>query len=375
MNKKILVIASVLKPVNDSRNYEKTAISISKSGNYQIHLVGQKVLNMPTDSSILFNPLFSFSRLSPKRFFTSWVFLNYLFKIKPDIIIITTFELLLPSVLYKILKGKKLIYDVQENYFRNLIYTNSFPFGIKHFLAVGVRALEYATCLFVNHYLLAEKNYEKEFSFTKNKHTVLENKLLKFSVKPRKKRQDDFIQLLYTGTIAENYGVFEAVELAKALHQLDSKIRLKIIGFAAQKTVLEKLKNEIQNLDFITLNGGDNFVAHQEILTAIAEADFGLISYRPDKSTENCIPTKIYEYLAHKLPYLISPNSIWLELTTKYNAGITVDFLNYNAEKILKQLKESSFYSTEPGEEIYWEEDSYWLLVVGKRRFKIVGRF
>jgi hypothetical protein len=361
MNKKILVIASVLKPVNDSRNYEKTAISISKSGNYQIHLVGQKVLNIPTDSSILFNPLFSFSRLSVKRFFTSWIFLNYLFRTKPDLIIVTTFELLLPSILYKILKSKKLIYDIQENYFRNLIYTNSFPFGIKHILAIGVRALEYGTRPFVNHYLLAEKNYQKEFSFTKNKHTILENKLLKSSVKPRMKRQDDCIQLLYTGTIAENYGVFEAVELTKNLYKLDSKIRLKIIGFAAQKTVLEKLKNEIQNLDFITITGGETFVPHQEILTAIAEADFGLISYRPDKSTENCIPTKIYEYLAHKLPYLISPNPIWLELTSKYNAGITIDFLNYNADKILEQLRETKFYTSEAGEEVYWVEDSYWL--------------
>lgn len=356
MNKKILVIASVLKPVNDSRNYEKTAISISKSGNYQIHLVGQKVLNTPMDSSILFNPLFSFSRLSIKRFFAGWVFLNYLFRVNPDTIIITTFELLLPSIIYKIIKGKKLIYDVQENYFRNLIYTNSFPFGIKHFLALGVRALEYGTRPFVNHYLLAEKNYEKEFSFTKNKNTILENKLLKSSLKARIARQDDTIQLLYTGTISENYGIFEVVALAKLLYKLDSKIRLKIMGFAAQKTVLEKLKSAIQGDNFITINGGDSFVSHQEILTAIAEADFGLISYRPGKSTENCIPTKIFEYIAHKLPYLISPNPLWLELTTNYKAGLEVDFSNYNAEKILTQLKEVSFYTQEPGEEIYWNE-------------------
>ena len=82
MNKKIIVIASVLKPVNDSRNYEKTAISISKSGKYQVHLVGQKVLNTPVGSSILFKPLFSFNRLSLKRFFTGWLFLRYLLKIK-----------------------------------------------------------------------------------------------------------------------------------------------------------------------------------------------------------------------------------------------------------------------------------------------------
>ena len=357
MNKKIIVIASVLKPVNDSRNYEKTAISISKSGNYQVHLVGQKVLNTPMGSSIIFNPLFSFSRLNIKRFFTSWVFLNYLFRLKPDLVIVTTFELLIPALLYKLIKGKKLIYDVQENYFRNLIYTNSFPFGIKHLLAIGVRTLEYLSSPFIDHYWLAEKNYEKEFSFTKNKHTILENKLLKSSVKPRHKRQDSTLQLLYTGTIAENYGIFEAVELAKKLHKLDSSIRLKIIGFAARKTVLKRLEKEIEGLDYISLNGGSTFVSHQEILSAIAETDFGLISYRPDKSTENCIPTKLYEQLAHKIPYLISPNPLWLELTNKYKAGIEVDFSNFDAEKVLKRIKEDIFYTSEPGEEIYWNKN------------------
>ncbi len=357
MNKKIVVIASVLKPVNDSRNYEKTAISISKSGNYQVHLVGQKVLNTPMGSSILFNPLFSFQRLSIKRLFAGWIFLRYLFRIKPDVIIVTTFELLKPAIFYKIIKGKKLIYDVQENYFRNLIYTNSFPFGIKHILAIGVRILEYLTRPFVNHYFLAEKNYEKEFSFAKNKNTILENKLLKGSVKPRMKGQDDTIQLLYSGTIAENYGIFEAIELAKALHTFENKIRLKIIGFAPQAKILEKVNSEIQDSGFISIVGGDTFVSHQEILSFIAASDFGLISYRSDKSTENCIPTKIYEYLAHQLPYIIGSNPLWLELTNNYKAGIEIDYAKPNTEKLLQQIKEGKFYTTLPGDEIYWSFD------------------
>ncbi len=356
MNKKIVVIASVLKPVNDARNYEKTAISIGKLGNYQINLVGQKVLNTPLEPYIVFDSLFSFSRLSFKRFFAGWRFLAYLRRLHPDVVIITTFELLLPAVVYKILTTKKIIYDVQENYFRNLIYTTTFPFGIKHILAVGVRTLEYLTRPFISHYLLAEKNYEKEFYFTKNKHTILENKLFKTSVKSRIIRNDNTIQLLYTGTIAENYGIFEAVDLAKALHKIEPKIRLKIVGFAAQKDVLEKLKKTIKAHDFITLVGGDSFVAHQEILALIAQSDFGLISYRPDKSTENCIPTKLYEYLAHQLPFLISPNPAWLALTYKYSAGIAVDFYNPTIEKLLSQMKENTFYTTVPGEEIYWNE-------------------
>jgi glycogen(starch) synthase len=364
MNRKIVVIASVLKPVNDSRNYEKTAISISKSGNYQVHLVGQKVPEVPVGSSILFNPIFSFHRLSIKRLLAGWIFLRYLFRVKPDFVIVTTFELLKPAIIYKIIKGKKLIYDVQENYFRNLIYTNSFPFGIRHVFAIGVRTWEYVTRPFVDHYILAEKNYRKEFSFAKNKNTVLENKLRKESIRTKVKRQDDTVQMLYSGTIAESYGIFEAIELTKVLYKLDNKIRLVIAGFAAKKETYERLKIETENLDFITIKGGDSFVPHQEILKLVAESDIGLVSYRSDKSTENCIPTKIYEYLTYQLPYLVSSNPIWMEITNKYKAGIEIDFFNPKAEKIVRQIREEKFYTTIPGEEIYWEGDSAWLLVL-----------
>lgn len=357
MNKKKLVIASVLKPVNDSRNYEKTAISINKFGNYEVYLVGQRVWELPMGSPVLFNPLFSFQRLSPKRLLAGWIFFRYLCRLRPEVVIITTFELLKPAVFYKLFLGGKLLYDVQENYYRNLVYTNSFPPVLKNILAVAVRLWEYATRPFVNHYLLAEKNYEKEFSFTRNKSTILENKIPRSFVLPRQERGDGTILLLYTGTIAENYGIFEAIALAKLLHQREPRIRLAIAGFAAQKEVLEKVKEAITGFAFISLTGGSDIVPHRQILQLIASADLGLISYRPDKSTENCIPTKLYEYLAHRLPYLVGSNPVWRELTQKYQAGIEIDFTNPDAEKILEALKENKFYPNLPGEEIYWEEN------------------
>lgn len=357
MNKKKLVIASVLKPVNDSRNYEKTAISINKSGIYQIYLVGQKVEELPMGSPVLFNPLFSFRRMSLKRFLAGWTFLNYLFRIRPQTVVITTAELLVPAVFYKIVKGGKLYYDVQENYFRNLFYTNSFPPVLKHLMAILVRVVEYITRPFVDKYFLAEKNYEKEFSFTRNKSIVLENKMPESSVLAFKTKKGETIQLLYTGTIAEHYGVFEAVELAKQLNVLDKRIHLTIAGYASEKTIVEKLKEKIGSADFITLKGGDKFVSHREILNLIVSSDFGLISYRPDKSTQNCIPTKLYEYLAHRLPYIISRNPIWHEITETYQAGIEINFSAPEPEKILEQMRTAKFYTVLPGKEIFWEEE------------------
>mgnify|MGYP000229935105 CR=1 FL=1 len=82
--------------------------------------------------------------------------------------------------------------------------------------------------------------------------------------------------LLYSGTIAKAYGIFEAIELSKKLYENDSSIRLTIIGYCAKKSDLLRLKHEIQGLDFVTLIGGDHLVPHSEIVNEIKKANFGL---------------------------------------------------------------------------------------------------
>jgi glycosyltransferase involved in cell wall biosynthesis len=361
MNKKKLVIASVLKPVNDSRNYEKTAISINKLGIYQVYLVGQKVKELPQDSQILFNPIFSFERLNMLRFFSGFIFLRYLFRIRPETVVITTAELLWPAVWYKIFSRSKLVYDVQENYFRNLLYTRSFPYPLNYAMAVSIRMIEWLTRPFVDRYILAEKNYEQEFSFSKHKSIVIENKLRKTSVVPRVERTDGTIQLLYTGTIAGTYGIFEAVQLATLLYEQEPAIRLMIAGYAPNRAEFIELEKNIRDKEFITLVGGNEFVPHEKILRLIASSDLGLIPYQSNKSTENCIPTKLYEYLAHKLPFIVNKNPLWSEITRQYRAGIEMDFSYLDrkkAETILAKIKNEKFYTVIPGEEIYWQEEA-----------------
>ncbi|MTI19409.1 glycosyltransferase, partial [Fulvivirga sp. RKSG066] len=93
--------------------------------------------------------------------------------------------------------------------------------------------------------------------------------------------------------------------MAKKLHEIDSQITLKIIGFCSIPSTLKTIKQEVEKYHFISLAGGDNLVPHQDILKAIVNADFGIIHYPHNYSTMNSTPTKLYEYLGLKLPILI----------------------------------------------------------------------
>ena len=180
MNKKI-VIASILKSTQDIRTYHKIAKTIANQTNYDIHLIGHTSTNDNTstnDGNIKFHRLYTFPRLSLKRLTANWYFFLLLWNLKPNIIIVSTFELLPASLLYKLLFRVRLGYDVQENYAFNVYYSKVFPYLLRPILYFWIRLLEIFAHPFINFYLLAEDCYALEIPFMKSKSYLLPNKFL-----------------------------------------------------------------------------------------------------------------------------------------------------------------------------------------------------
>src|SRR5688500_9346873 len=305
--KSTVVIASVLKPVDDSRMYEKIGLTLAGSGRYDVHIIGCDSARIKNESLTqhAFRP---FRRISLRRFFAPWKIFLMARKAKPDIFMIATHELLYVALLLKMLTGCRIIYDIRENYYWNILYTPAFPLLLKPFIAFYVRGKEMLSARFVDHFLLAEKGYEQELKFPGNRYTVIENKV---SLHCIERERPDFtvegrpIHLIFSGTIAETTGVFTAIDLAVKLHVIDDRIRLTIIGFCSQRRVLEKIRLLIQPRPFIKLITRDSPIPHAEIFDHIQRSDFGLVTYQINPSTMNSIPTKVYEYLGFKLPILL----------------------------------------------------------------------
>lgn len=349
-----IAIASVLKPVHDTRMFEKIAKSLDETGHYEVHVIGFPGVIPSTKVKIhTFKP---FKRLSFQRLIAPWRILFKTLDIRPELLIITTHELLWMSVVAKVFTSCRLIYDVQENYFLNIFYTNAFPSFLRPFLAIYVRMKEVLLSVFVNHFLLAEISYAKELTFTKSNHTVIENKVILNSVSGDRYLKKDEIVLLFTGTLAENTGVFTAIEMALKLHDLDPTVRLKIIGYCSTQEVLYKIINTIEPYDFISITGGDKHVPHDHIMKEILSADFGIISYQINPSTSNSIPTKLYEYLGGQLPIILVNYKPWVEICTPFNAALVFESTNLDAKNIYSRMKSSKFYSKRPTH-VLWENE------------------
>jgi glycosyltransferase involved in cell wall biosynthesis len=360
MIKHRILIGSVLKPTNDSRMYEKIGKSLSLLPNTEIHIAGLKS-KQKNETNILFYPIFCSSRLSILRFFAPWYFLFRAVKVKPDTIIVSTHELLIVTFLYKILFGCQFIYDVQENYFHNILYTDAFPSLIKPSIAHWVRLKERMVKRWIDGYLLAEKIYKIELADRIHEPIlILENKYigpLPERLKIVKNIEERKIKLLYSGTIAGSYGVFEAIDLAIKMHLFDYRYELTIIGFAPKCSELSKIKNRIAPFPFIKLIGGNHPVDHSEILSAIDEHQIGLLPYRFNESTHLRVPTKLFEYFLHRLPVICSSNPTWEEYIQKFQAGIVIPFNNLPpAAEIKRALSNIPFYEQGNEQELLWED-------------------
>lgn len=352
--KRRVMLASVLKPVDDTRMYEKMALTLLATGRFTLAVAGAGT-TVPHTPEIQFFPLGRFARISAGRLLAPLKVLLACHQVKPQILIVNTHELLTVALISRILFGSEIWYDVQENYYRNIRFGGTFPPLVRGIIAGMVRAKERALAQFFSGFFLAEQGYQCEFTFFGSRAVILENKVSRRQLAPR--RRGPVFTFLFSGTLAPATGVFEAIKLVKAVRAKGAPVHLRIIGFSAQPAVRQALRNACNPSDFITLEGVDSLVPHNRILEAIALADAGIISYPPSPHTENAIPTKLYEYLGNQLPIVCTRHPVWSALVDRWQAGISIDFDRYEADVVWQQISHHNFYPTPPVN-VFWEDEA-----------------
>lgn len=348
----------MLKPVDDARMFEKMGRTLADTGDYDVHIIGFPSDGPQSYPNVYLHPSERFPRLGFQRILEPFRIFRKLRELDPGAVIVTTHELLLTAMVFKMLRKASIVYDIRENYFRNILFLPSFPLPLRPILALWVRAWEKILSPFADRIIVSEQGYLKELPFTAGKATVIENKVKQASIAPvAATRAPRGLNFLFSGTIAESTGIFTAIQVVSALHDTNPEAMLNIIGYCARRETLEQIKSLISDRDFIRLEGGDRLVPHVEVMAAIAEADYGIVAYPPNPSTRNTVPTKLYEYLGSKLPILLINHPPWMELCERYHAAVVFDPRFVKGGSLLEQLRSTHFYTSVPGEEVFWESE------------------
>ncbi len=362
MKRKIL-IASFLKPVNDIRSYEKIAQTLATNSSYTLYCTGYPSNIELSNNKVKLLPLSYFNKRGFGRIKARWEAYKLYVKVKPELIIVNSPDLLLITCIYKILFGSKIIYDIRENYFRNLWYQKNYFFGLRHLFALLTRSKEVFLSPLFSHFILAEKVYAAQLNFIGNRYMVIENKSLVPVKKRKKKKNSSSFQFLISGTIATEYGVLEGINFFTKIAKTTPTIRLKIIGYCANKQLFQKLIEIEKSNPKITLKIATHPIPHIEIEQAIFASDYGLLPYQENQSIQGKWPTKIYEYMACQLPIIIQENETWNQFIQDHNVGVAINFANLNLPNVPIFL-EREFYTNPLPNNIYWSSEEPTLLSV-----------
>lgn len=366
IKKSRIVLASVLKPVDDPRMFEKMGQSLARE--YDVHIFGTSGKTPEANDGIHFHHHSSYSRFGHSRILAPLKIFSGILRIRPAVVIVNTHELLWMVIVLKMVSRCKIIYDIRENYYRNILYTTAFPSILKPLIAGYVRIKEWCTRPFIDQYLLAEAGYANELPFLKGDFEIVENKVKAgwVSNEPKWSSEDGNLHLLFSGTLSPTTGVFAAIKLASQMNKIDSSVRLHLVGFSPMKSVLQEIKREIRDKPFIIFETSDAPVPHIRILEAIKKADAGIIAYPPNPSTANTIPTKLFEYLGYQLPIILINHPPWVERCQPFNAAIPFDPEDPDPADILKKLHGKNFYIKVP-ENVFWTfEEPKFLQIVAK---------
>ena len=401
----VVLLASVLKPVDDTRMRGKFAETLTERPYTRVHVAGRGPVGFSDGRAdefrgVYLHRIFDGHRLSLGRLGAQRRYWQLLRHLRPALVIVHAPELLPLTLLWQALgRGRRFLYDIRENYALNVATQQVYRGNVRRWLAAGLRWVEARAARRAAAVILAEASYADELPFLRalppGRVVVLENKYQPLLEEPSRTRPlapglvrsggspsaftssphplplpplTEPLRLLYSGTISELNGVWEAVALARGLRSAwPGGAQLTMVGFCQQPALLRQLQQQVaRHSAWLTLVGGAELVPHARIVAEIGRSHLGLLPYRPHPSTERCRPTKLFEYLACGLPVVATPNPLWQQLLTRHGAGLSLDFTRPDAAStLIAQLQGTVFYPHGVPTDVLWESEGkkLWLLL------------
>ena len=316
---------TVLNPVRHTRIFYKLALSQQKMGHW-VAIIGQgESTETQADRGIELFCIQAFHRLSWRRFFYCGLIFPKALRLRSDIYTLHSPELLGMGLLLKWLLKARIIYDVHEDYAANIRAAAHYPGWLRKPLASLVRKWELFAMRWVDAVSYAEDCYDNMLNVEPKRRYILPNTFTTQAARGEAVLAiPDQPYLLYTGTIAREWGIFEAIQLWEDWCSIQP-IQLVIAGHSHQGELVREIRARMEQSPWkeqVQMIGGEGYVPYVEILNLIRHCRLGLGLYHLLPHIRGKIPTKFYEFMAFDKPLLFPDDPVWRSFDQKHQLGI-----------------------------------------------------
>jgi len=330
-NPKIIILTTVHQ-YSDPRIFFKEIPSIKKKYPNLVYITKHEKRKAFVENGIAIDPLpIPNSRF--ERFF-KLQYLSYIKikKHKPDIIHFHDPELIILMWFVKKRFKCKIIFDIHESIADSFHRREWTPNILKPILPWLYNIVE---SFFIKNFdvKIIVLEYFKKLYGPEAK--VIMNYTLRSSNQNIKKEFNHKINFVYVGVIMKERGFPKILQIFQTLAKKYNNIHLNLIGKIDTKDLEEEITDFIRNSNLnncITLHG---VLQIKDVYDILEKSHIGFSLLEPNDSFFNALATKIFDYMANGVPYIVSNFSIYQKYTNDNYTGVTVDY-NNDAEIVEK---------------------------------------
>ena len=320
MNKTRVCHITTVHPVFDTRIFYKECISLAEI--YDVTLIGRSE-HAQTVEGIHIVSIGSVRASGPGRIVNFFRALSRAVRVRARIYHFHDPELLPLGLIIKLLTRRCVVYDMHEDVKAHALSKTWYPVVARTVLAYGLRMLEKLILPFLDGVIVAAPSlvpiYERSV-IVRNYPIVSESPTVRRTGRDRKGTV-----LIYLGAISEKRNPFVYLEALRILGNKHRDVRLSLVGPVYPAEFAAELDRRIRNLGLdgrVEVTGQVRFDEGQR---RVSESDIGLCVIQSDPNYIDALPTKMFEYMVHGKPVVVSDFSLWKSIVESAECGFAVD--------------------------------------------------
>lgn len=330
-----VVHLTTVHPLFDTRIFHKEAKTLARAG-YDVTLIAQGEGDIVVDGIRVIGLPKPRNRLA-RIFGLTWRAFRLALCQQADVCHFHDPELLPVGVLLKLFTRAKVIYDVHEDVPKQILNKEWLPRLTRKPLALLYKFIEQVCFPFIDTIVIAEDSYIENYPGRCNVIAIRNYPIISSMANSKQDSRRDWtegggLRVVYVGGVTKLRGAVELVEAMKILLEKGYQdVTLFLVGPITPSELKDELTYLIKQYGLEKMINIPGPVPYEKVFDILARANVGVAILHPDPNYIDSLPTKLFEYMAARLPVVASNFPLWREILEGNNCGICVDPLNPKA--------------------------------------------